>query len=984
MKEFTIVLFGLECIEMHDLVFEIRRTGNPVAMFDKSVSFIEFLNRAQDQQVVLILSNCIDEILMPLIHSIPQLHSIYVLGTRNDKNEEWTKTWEKVIGIFDDIRAVCHELKQITRENKRNIIPISITSVSSNTDLNTCSPSFMSSQILTDILLQIRYNEKIKQDFVDCVHHGFTINDPISLVVNKLKSDYNCSSPIWWYTKESCIYSLLNKALKEKDIDTVIKMRHLMGDIHNRCNRLQFLTTYNDNSLIDEGITELTDGFSDQFLQKVKRHQIIPNTLAVEAGSIYDLYQQIEQLHLKTDQPIQMTLYRGQGLSSSDFEEMMQNRGGLLSFNNFLSTSTDRNVSFAFAESAQMNPDLIGVLFQISIDTSISRKPFTTLNNIGYSISEEEILLSMHTVFRIVEMKCVKDRLWQVDLTLSDDYNKKFRYRLWQFRQNVTKESTRLRKLGLLMINMGEFEKAEKIYKTLSETEFESSWEELAYIYNRLGYIKKVKNDFNRALTYYRMALEIRNDNLSYNRPELARLLTNIGMVQKSLGHFSRGILYLRRALDIQQKSLTFTYPDVVMTYNNIGQLYSSKGEYTTSLSYFQKAIKIQQNSDVPSYPFLAIINMNMGQVYYSMGDSSTALKFLQKALKIHKQKSSFIPTELVEIYNIVYVVHKSMENHMIALTSFPKPSQIQRKYLSFVHPDIANKDGFTAEQAAADDEIKDLFKAKKRSKSDSKHFVVTMAEVEWLDLFKNNCRISCQNGEHMKRWLSKVRLEKLLNEIDTSYIDKMGFSNEESKNLIKDYLKLVIDWEQPSGLVHAYTGSRTGVWTKLNQDLTKIGSKVHFPSTQDLFNSGYLDNEAPKGLGQHTLAAILINHSFFQPYYYTGTVYRGINMTPDDLKKYETGMIVMTCSFLSTSKDPNMAKLFMSVNEDEKQPVMCKYKITNPRSSLCIKDVSEFSMEKEVLILPFTVFRIIKGNDIGMGVSDINNPIKVIRLEEC
>jgi ankyrin repeat protein len=34
--------------------------------------------------------------------------------------------------------------------------------------------------------------------------------------------------------------------------------------------------------------------------------------------------------------------------------------------------------------------------------------------------------------------------------------------------------------------------------------------------------------------------------------------------------------------------------------------------------------------------------------------------------------------------------------------------------------------------------------------------------------------------------------------------------------------------------------------------------------------NSGYLDNEAPKGLGQHIFAVILINHPRLQPYYHT------------------------------------------------------------------------------------------------------------------
>jgi hypothetical protein len=55
-------------------------------------------------------------------------------------------------------------------------------------------------------------------------------------------------------------------------------------------------------------------------------------------------------------------------LSPTDFEQMQNTQGGLMSFNNFLSTSLDRAVSHAFAESNQHNPNLIGVLFEINID----------------------------------------------------------------------------------------------------------------------------------------------------------------------------------------------------------------------------------------------------------------------------------------------------------------------------------------------------------------------------------------------------------------------------------------------------------------------------------------------------------------------------------------------------------------------------------------------------------------------------------------
>jgi hypothetical protein len=236
-----------------------------------------------------------------------------------------------------------------------------------------------------------------------------------------------------------------------------------------------------------------------------------------------------------------------------------------------------------------------------------------------------------------------------------------------------------------------------------------------------------------------------------------------------------------------------------------------------------------------------------------------------------------------------------------------------------------------------------------------------------------------------MKRWLLKVPLRKLLDEIDTGYIDKMKLSNEKCKQDLKDYLQVVIEWENLVGLVIAYTSGGTGFCTKLNYDLAEIGSNFRFLSTQNLFNSGYLDNEAPKGLGQYIYAAILINHPVFQAYHHKGITYRGMSLTPAELAEYDENQIIMTRSFLSTSKDQNLAKIFLPGSGDKKQPtnqgtkipVMCIYEVINPRTSLDIENLSIFQEEKEVLIVPFAVFQIIKIDGV---VKNSNN--QIIKIE--
>ncbi|CAF2113998.1 unnamed protein product [Rotaria magnacalcarata] len=100
-------------------------------------------------------------------------------------------------------------------------------------------------------------------------------------------------------------------------------------------------------------------------------------------------------------------VFRGQGLSFDDFEKVKKTEGGLMSFNNFLSTSLERQVSFGFAESIAINTDLksMGILFAMTIDQAIyetSLVPFVNVKNVGsFGGKEEEIRFSTHSIFLI-------------------------------------------------------------------------------------------------------------------------------------------------------------------------------------------------------------------------------------------------------------------------------------------------------------------------------------------------------------------------------------------------------------------------------------------------------------------------------------------------------------------------------------------------------------------------------------------------------
>ncbi|CAF4592362.1 unnamed protein product [Rotaria sp. Silwood2] len=137
---------------------------------------------------------------------------------------------------------------------------------------------------------------------------------------------------------------------------------------------------------------------------------------------IRSLHKQLQQLHREQASTFEQNfiVYRGQAFTEEEFKHLTEVKGGLLAFNNFLSTSKVKRVAMQFVEDRiGKDKQVIGVLFIMTIDPkkiSISDTPFALIAEYSAFPEEQEILFSMHTVFRVGEIQQSKanNRLWKV------------------------------------------------------------------------------------------------------------------------------------------------------------------------------------------------------------------------------------------------------------------------------------------------------------------------------------------------------------------------------------------------------------------------------------------------------------------------------------------------------------------------------------------------------------------------------------------
>jgi tetratricopeptide (TPR) repeat protein len=618
-------------------ITKLRQVVNTVNTFVDVDECIDFINGINQERAFVISSGALGQTTISMVHDKPQVNTIYIFCGNKEHHEKWAKEWPKVAGVYTDIAPICEALKQAAQDCDHNFVSITFakkTDGATGPNRDSLDSSFMYTQILKEILLTIDFDQGHIKEFLTYCREQFAGNDAELKNVDKIEKEYRHHQPIWWYTYDCFLYSMLNRALRLMEVDLITTMGFFVRDLHEHIATLH----------------------SEQYGAQSHSNSVI--------------------------------VYRGQGLSQADFDQLQTTQDGLLAFNNFLSTSLVRDVSLDFARRTINKSDKVGVLFVIKINPSISATPFANVRNASYFQGEEEILFSMHSVFRIGQVKQIEknnNRLWQVKLTLTGDHDPQLQ-ELTKSMQKDTEGPTGWFRLGRLMIKIAQFDKAQQVFEMILDRTTDEK--EKGQLYYYLGWIKNDQGKYTEAITYYEKSLEIRQKTPE-NHPDLANSYNNIGDVYINIGEYSKALSYYEKALEIYQKTLPANHPNLATSYNNIGLVYKDMGEYSKALSYYKKALEIRQKTLPVNHPDLATSYNNIGNVCKDMGEYSKALSSHEKALEIYQKTLPANHPHLATSYNNIGLVYYNMGEYSRALSYYERALDILQRSLPPNHPHL-------------------------------------------------------------------------------------------------------------------------------------------------------------------------------------------------------------------------------------------------------------------------------------------------------
>ncbi|CAF1230510.1 unnamed protein product [Rotaria sordida] len=291
----------------------------------------------------------------------------------------------------------------------------------------------------------------------------------------------------------------------------------------------------------------------------------------------------------------------------------------------------------------------------------------------------------------------------------------------------------------------------------------------------------------------------------------------------------------------------------------------------------------------------------------------------------------------------------------------------------------LPNKHNCLPFDEALNDEIKELF----FRVPNTNRLVSNTGAIEWESINDDVLETAAEERHIIKSLYDNTSgftsVGKMFEKIERNYINK-GLAKFDGIDTIKRFFKKATEEQDPRWILKAYT-AETDFYKVLNTEIACGASRYQ--------------NE------RRYIIALLWHHPKLNEIAFTGSSYRVMQINYDDLRKYQTNCSLMTKSFLSSSIDRKLAELFLLQKACTQEPtraavrtkmdgtfiklwVMCVYNIKHRRTALHIENSSQYANEGEILIMPYTVFKVKRINHIKPSYLVENQTMTEIELEEC
>ncbi|CAF1181927.1 unnamed protein product [Adineta steineri] len=442
--------------DTRDTEVKLRSIINHIKKFQTIKQCQQYIEQtSQKDRLVIIVSGRLGQEIVPCIHQLRQVISIYVYCMDKTNNEQWAFQFTKIKSVVVDLDELVSQITTDHKIQKKVEEPLSINIFTTNVGVGKSTTGvngqFVFSQILVDCLLQLKSTEIDINELINCCQDEYEGNYTELNNLHEFEEDYSSDKVLWWYTKETFFYKTLNAALRTQNIHMIFLFR----------------------------------------------------------AYIYDIHRQLQKYQSKRP----LRVYRCQLMSNDELNSLKQNIGQFISINSFFSTSDEHSTALFLLGDITTQIDLERVLFEIDADPKmVDTKPFADISKYSYFPDESEILFMIGSIFRLNSINRNDDQIWIIKMTLCNNDEHDLKQVLMHMKQQIENKEINLRTLGNVLWEMGKFNLAEK-YFTRSLKQLPLNDPLHMSLYEDLGKLASQRGDYDMSMKWRQKLLTFKEKN---------------------------------------------------------------------------------------------------------------------------------------------------------------------------------------------------------------------------------------------------------------------------------------------------------------------------------------------------------------------------------------------------------------------------------------------------------------------------------------
>ena len=503
-----------------------------------------------------------------------------------------------------------------------------------------------------DVIHQLPHDNRAKEEMSIACQLYYRDNPRILKDINQFIENYHQDECIKWYTRETFVYKMINKALRTEDIDQLYIFRYYIADL------------------------------SKQIAERCKM--------------------------MKNADEKKITLYRGVLITTNELEILKANVGKLFSANSYWSTSRSRSYALSFAKKAMYHSDVVALMYEIICDLQDQDDSvvYADVADLSDFPEEQEVLFDAGSLFQIEEITNVREDdmdLYTIHIRATREERGIVTQYIVQNRIAVEEESLRIT-LAKLLRQAGKFKRSLQFLQYLKEN---PDGENMAHILYRIGQILCYDDKHEDALKYLKEAFQLA---FYSNPPEKtcsACILHMQGVVYQKQGNHKKALEYYRRAVAILREAKGDINSEMSYFYNSIGEIYRLQGYLKNALEYYYAAIDIRDrvmpNNIDNGFNYEGIANIYSDQKNYK-----EALKYHLKALKLREKllpsnhyNTARSQRQVGEIYHAMFDLEKARQFYIKSLESYKTytDNDFYKEVLQ-IHQNIARSYSYNTQEA--------------------------------------------------------------------------------------------------------------------------------------------------------------------------------------------------------------------------------------------------------------------------------------------